>query len=58
MDPAYSLFQLPQRACSTPYMVIASYQDALEKEWVSALKSKFEVNVNEIAKSALFEELR
>ena len=39
-------------------LVIASYQDALEKEWVSALKSKFEVNVNEIAKSALFEELR
>ena len=39
-------------------LVIASYQDALEKEWVNALKSKFEVNVNENAKSALFQELR
>ena len=39
-------------------LVIASYQDTLEKEWVNALKSKFEVNVNENAKSALFQELR
>jgi len=39
-------------------LVIAGYQDALEKEWVNALKSKFEVNVNENAKSALFQELR
>ncbi len=39
-------------------LVIASYQDTLEKEWVNALKSKFEVNVNENAKSVLFQELR
>jgi hypothetical protein len=38
--------------------VIASYQDALEKEWVKALKLKFEVDVNENAKAALFAELR
>ena len=39
-------------------LVIASYQDTLEKEWVNALKLKFEVNVNENAKSVLFQELR
>ncbi|MAD30695.1 MAG: hypothetical protein CL854_00425 [Cryomorphaceae bacterium] len=39
-------------------LVIASYQDTLEKEWVNALKLKFEVNVNENAKSILFQELR
>ena len=39
-------------------LVIASYQDALEKEWVKALKLKFEVDVNENAKAALFAELR
>ena len=39
-------------------LVIASYQDALEKEWVNALKSKFEVTINENAKAALFQELR
>ena len=39
-------------------LVIASYQDALEKEWIIALKSKFEVSINENAKSALFQELR
>ena len=38
-------------------LVIASYQDTLEKEWVNALKLKFEVNVNENAKSILFQEL-
>jgi len=39
-------------------LVIASYQDTLEKEWVNALKSKFEVTINENAKAALFQELR
>jgi peptidyl-prolyl cis-trans isomerase SurA len=39
-------------------LVIASYQDALEKEWVKALKLKFEVDLNETAKAALFAELR
>ena len=39
-------------------LVIASYQDTLEKEWVNALKSKFEVIINENAKAALFQELR
>ena len=39
-------------------LVIASYQDTLEKEWINALKLKFEVNVNENAKSVLFQELR
>jgi peptidyl-prolyl cis-trans isomerase SurA len=39
-------------------LVISSYQDTLEKEWVNALKLKFEVNVNENAKSVLFQELR
>jgi peptidyl-prolyl cis-trans isomerase SurA len=39
-------------------LVIASYQDVLEKEWISALKAKFEVQVNEEAKAALIRELR
>ena len=39
-------------------LVIASYQDELEKQWVTDLKSKFEVNVNENTKAQLFLELR
>ena len=39
-------------------LVIACYQDKLEKQWVTDLKSKFEVNVNENTKAQLFLELR
>ena len=39
-------------------LVIASYQDELEKQWVNDLKSKFQVNVNENTKAQLFLELR
>jgi peptidyl-prolyl cis-trans isomerase SurA len=38
-------------------LVIASYQDRLEKAWVAALKEKFEVKVDEAVKAEVFAEL-
>jgi peptidyl-prolyl cis-trans isomerase SurA len=38
-------------------LVIASYQDRLEKAWVEALSEKFEVRINEEVKAAVFAEL-
>jgi len=38
-------------------LVIASYQDRLEKAWVAALKEKFEVKVDESVKAEVFAEL-
>ena len=38
-------------------LVIASYQDVLEKEWVNRLAEKFEVKINEEVKAELFSTL-
>lgn len=39
-------------------LVIASYQDVLEKEWVKSLSEKFEVKVNSEVKAQLFQTLK
>jgi len=39
-------------------LVIASYQDQLEKSWVESLRQKFKVDVNEEVKARVFEELK
>ena len=38
-------------------LVIASYQDQLEKTWVASLRKKFDVQVNEEVKAQVFEDL-
>lgn len=38
-------------------LVIASYQNELERIWIASLKGKFEIEVNENIKKRLFEEL-
>ena len=38
-------------------LVIASYQDQLEKIWVASLRKKFDVRVNEEVKAQVFEDL-
>ena len=39
-------------------LVIASYQDQLEKTWVASLREKFDVQVNEEVKAQVFEALK
>lgn len=39
-------------------LVIASYQDRLEKAWVAALRAKFDVQVNEEVKTQVLEALK
>mgnify|MGYP003320638155 FL=1 len=39
-------------------LVIASYQDQLEKAWVASLREKFDVQVNEEVKAQVFEALK
>lgn len=39
-------------------LVIASYQDVLEQEWVNSLSEKFEVKVNSEVKAQLFQTLK
>ncbi len=39
-------------------LVIASYQDVLEQEWVKSLSEKFEVEVNSEVKAQLFQTLK
>jgi peptidyl-prolyl cis-trans isomerase SurA len=39
-------------------LVIASYQDVLEQEWVKSLSEKFEVKVNSEVKAQLFQTLK
>jgi len=39
-------------------LVIASYQDQLEKTWVASLRKKFDVQVNEEVKAQVFEALK
>jgi len=53
-----SLPSAPKALNEIKGLVIASYQDQLEKTWVASLREKFDVQVNEEVKAQVFEALK